>query len=81
MKTASDIKKRISECVTLFSFEYHGKSGNIDPYYLDGNKYEYLLFFDGNEKMVYDINTVMTEPFFDGKSLSEIVNEIEIDSF
>ncbi len=81
MKTASDIKKRISECATLLSFEYHGKSGNVDPYYLGEDKYEFLLYFDGDEKTVCDVNEVMSDPFFDGKSLNEITDEINVDSF
>jgi len=81
MKTSRDIKNRISECATLFSFEYHGKQGNVDPYYLGEDKYEFLLYFNGSEKMVYDVSEVMTDPFFDGKSLTEIADEIDIDSF
>ncbi len=81
MITANNIKNRISECATLFSFVYHGKQGNVDPYYLGENKYEFLLYFDGAEKTVYNVEAVMSEPFFDGKSLSEITDEIDIDSF
>lgn len=73
------IKNRLQECATLFEFDYHGKTGNIAPFCING-AYEYLLFFDGEEKMVYDIDDVMNTPFFDGKSLAEISDEIEIDS-
>lgn len=75
------IKNRLQECATLFEFDYHGKTGNIDPYYIKEGVCEYLLFFDGEETMIYNIDDVMNTPFFDGKSLAEISDEIEIDSW
>lgn len=69
---ADAIKNRIAEICTLFGFEYHGKDGNVDPY----SQTEFLLFFDGAEKTVHSIDEVMSTPFFDGKSLAEIADEI-----
>lgn len=78
-KMAQKIKDRIEACVTLFGFEYHGKDGNVDPYYVpEKNRQEYLLFFDGNEQTVYNIEDVMNTPFIAEKTLSEVANEIEI---
>lgn len=79
---ADKIRDRISECVTLFGFEFNGKEGNIDPCYNPNNKItEYLLYFDGNEKTVYNIEDVMNTPFIDGFSLNEIANKIIITDF
>jgi hypothetical protein len=76
---AEKIKNRIKECVTLFGFEYNGKEGNVDPYYIPTKKsYEFLLCFDGNEQTVYDIEAVMTTPFINGKTLNEVCNKIVI---
>ncbi len=76
---AKKIKKRIEACVTLFGFEYRGIDGNVDPYYVPEKKrQEYLLFFDGDEQTVYDIEDVMNTPFIAGKTLSEVADEIEI---
>lgn len=73
------IKKRIEQCVTLFEFEYKGKEGNIDPYYIpELKKTKYLLFFDGSETTVDTIDEVMTTPFIDGKNINEICNEIVV---
>jgi hypothetical protein len=36
------------------------------------------LYFDGNELTVHSIDEVMDTAFFDGKSLSEITNDIII---
>ena len=76
---AEQIKNRIDECATLFGFEYQGKEGNIDPYYIHEEKrYEYLLFFDGVEQTVHDIKSVMSTPFIMGNTLEEVAEEIEI---
>lgn len=77
--TADKIKGRISECATLFGFEYLGKDGNVDPYYIPENKtHEYLLYFDGEEQTVYNLEDVMNTPFIDGKALSEVAEKIII---
>ena len=80
--TASKIKDRISECITLFGFEFNGKEGNVDPYYNPKSKSsEYLLFFDGNEKTVYSIEDAMSKPFIDGHSLNDIADKIIVTEF
>lgn len=77
--TADKIKDRISEMCTLFGFEYNGKEGNVDPYYLpETQSNEFLLFFDGEEQTVYSIDEVMNTPFVDGKTLNEVADELEI---
>ncbi|MBQ6153442.1 MAG: hypothetical protein IJJ15_06830 [Ruminococcus sp.] len=76
---AQQIKNRIDECATLFGFEYQGKEGNVDPYYIHKEqRYEYLLFFDGAEQTVYDIESVMNTPFVMGHTLEEVAEKIEI---
>lgn len=79
---ATKIKDRISECVTLFGFEFNGKEGNVDPYYNPSSKSsEYLLYFDGSEKTVYNIDDVMNTPFIEGHSLNEIADKITVTDF
>lgn len=76
---ANKIKNRIEECVTLFGFEYKGKDGNVDPYYIpEKHRQEYLLFYDGKEQTVYDIEDVMNTPFIAGKTLADVSDEITI---
>lgn len=76
---AEDIKKKIAEIASLFGFEYNGKEGNVDPCYIaETNSYEFLLYYDGNEITVYDIDSVMKAPFIDGKSLNEVADSLII---
>lgn len=77
--TKSDLKKMIENAVDLFEFEYDGREGNIDPYYIPETKsMEYLLYFDGNEKIVKSIEEVMGTPFIDGKNLNDLAAFIEV---
>lgn len=76
--TADKVRDRIAECCTLFGFEFGGKAGNVDPYYAPNEGCSYLLFFDGQEQMVYTLDAVMQTPFVDGKSLAEIAEQITI---
>lgn len=69
-----DIKERIAECCTLFGFEYHGIQCDIDPF----NAELFELHCNGEQMTVHSIDEVMETPFFCGKSLSEIVDEIDI---
>ncbi|MEG0485164.1 MAG: hypothetical protein RR576_06930 [Oscillospiraceae bacterium] len=78
MNIFDTIKNTIVDNSTLFGFEYNGKFGNIDPCYKPNLGDTFLLFFDGREKTVCSFDEVMNEPFFSGKSLSEIANYITI---
>lgn len=55
--TADKIRNRIDEGVTLFGFEYNGKAGNVDPYYIPEKKrHEYLLFLTVMSKLYMILN-------------------------
>lgn len=76
--TAKRIADRIAEMITLFGFEYNGKDGNVDPYYMPSGGSSFLLFFDGDEQIVHNIDAVMSTPFIAGKSLNELYDQIKI---
>lgn len=74
MIQASKLKKRILEFTTLVGFDYMGKNGYVDPF----NSGDFDLFYDGDTIKVDSIEKVMTTPFFDGKCLNDICDEIII---
>lgn len=77
--TADNIRMRIKDCVTLFEFEYNGKRGGVDPYYLpETESYEYLLFYGDDDITVFSIDDVMNTPFIDGKSLWNLSDKLSI---
>lgn len=80
--TAETIKNRINEMCTLFGFEYNGKEGNVDPCHdFEKKQDNFLLFFNGEEQTVHDIDSVMNTPFIDGHSLNEVAGQLEITEF
>lgn len=74
---AIDIKNRICEIASHFTFTYNGKNCGVDPFSTD--KFE--MWCGENEQTVHNIDDVMDSKFFDGKSLNEIANEIIIVDF
>ena len=78
MITIDDIKNTIIKNVTLFGFLYKRKEGNVDPSYTPQEGDSYLLFYDGHEKIVHSLDEVMNTPFFDGKTLTEIADEVTV---
>lgn len=68
------IRDRISEIASHFTFQYKGKNAGIDPF----SKHSFDMWFGDNEKRANSIDEVMNDKFFDGKSLAEIADEIDI---
>lgn len=64
----------------MLVFQYHGKEGHVDPYGTQDGSFSYLLWYEGDEKLVHSMDEVMDTSIFDGHSLSEIASDIsEID--
>lgn len=74
-----EIRDLIAVGNTLIGFDYKGRECHIDPYYIPERKiYEYLLFFDGEEQVVNTLDEVMSIPFVDGRSLTEVAGELTL---
>lgn len=78
--TADSLQKELSKGWAMLVFQYHGKEGHVDPYGTQDGNFAYLLWYEGEEKLVHSMEEVMNTPIFDGHSLSEIAGDIsEID--
>lgn len=64
MTAMDDIKQAVIDNQTLCSFSFRGKEGNIDPGYVQGEPNSFLLWFDGNEKIVHGFDEVINTRFF-----------------
>lgn len=71
----NEIKDYISSLCSHLTFDFHGKSCGIDPISPD----HFDMWYGDNAITVTSIDDVMKQPFFDGKSLQDIVDEIEVD--
>ena len=68
----NDIKNSILESFSVFSFEYKGKIGGIDP--ISYSKF-IMWYGEDNDTIAKNIDEAVTIPFFDGKSLTDLVNQ------
>ena len=73
--TAQEIKNLILSLVQDVVFEYNGLSCCINPW----SDHKFEVGYGDEAKTYSDIDTLMNDRIFDGRSLSEISNEIEIE--
>lgn len=78
MNMLDEIRAALIDNATLFGFTYRGRPGNVDPCYTPETGNTFLLWFDGEEMTVGSIEEALHFPFFDGRSLVEIANEITV---
>lgn len=80
--TAEKIKKRISECISHFCFDYQNKACGVDPVYnsKDGQRFE-MWYGEDNIYTAHSVDEVMTVKMFGNKSLNEIAQHIDIVDF
>ncbi|MCI8992292.1 MAG: hypothetical protein HFG80_06130 [Eubacterium sp.] len=73
---ADELRDEISEQCNDVSFNYNGKSAGIFPKVHDSISI-YVVCFGDEEKEYSDIDEVMSDKFFDGKSLAEIAEIVQ----
>ncbi len=71
----NDLQDRIMSMTQDIEFVYNGKQGSVCPF----NEFDISVSFDGKEMDYTDINDVMQDPFWDGKSLNQIADELMFD--
>ncbi len=72
------MKKTVASLNGLIEFEYDGKYGNIESYYIPStHSSKYLLFYDNKEITLETAEQVLNTSFFNGKTLLDIAEKIE----
>lgn len=74
----AELKKIISSCMDEIYFSYNGKPAGACAEVTD-YKMTFTLWYGDDTKDFDDIDEVMTSAFFDGKSLSDLVDIVEIE--
>jgi len=73
----TDLIAEVKEGADLFEFEYNGRYGNLEHYYYPETKtYKWLLSFEDREQYFDTAEDLMNAPFFDGKSLLDVADDI-----
>lgn len=76
--TAKELKKIISSCMDEIYFSYNGKSAGACAE-VTSYKPTFTLWYGNDTKEFDNIDDVMSSRFFDGKSLNELANVVEIE--
>lgn len=72
---SKSLKELIESLIQDITFEYNGKYACINPW----NSKKFEVGFGEKIKTYNNIEDVMNDRFYDGKSLNEISNDIDID--
>jgi hypothetical protein len=72
--TAEKLKKWILEFISDIDFEYKGVHGVICPF----NEHSFCAGLDGVDKNYDNIDDLMNDKIYFGKSLNEIAGELDI---
>ena len=70
-----ELKDWIDSLTQDIDFEYLGISGSICPF----SHSDISLCYGGKEQSFPSVDAVMNEPFFEGKSLSQICEKMKFD--
>lgn len=73
LATAAYLRYRINSLIKHVLFDYKGIPCGVDPF----SHKEFDVWYGDKAETMTSIDDVMNKPFFDGKSLTEIVPEIE----
>lgn len=71
-----ELRYEIAGKIADVSFIYNGKASGIMPQF-DREPSTFFVWYGEKEKEYSDIDEVMSDKFFDGKSLSEIAEIVE----
>lgn len=74
--TALEIKQYIEQMISHITFTYNGKNCGVDPI-LYNKRYD--MWYGEDVFTAKSVDEVMNKPFFNGKSLSDIAEIIELD--
>ena len=71
--TAKDLRDRINSICTHVLFDYNGKECGVDPFSED----DFDMWCGDDYMKAHSIDEVMKTPFFSGKALEDIVDQLE----
>ncbi len=76
--TKQILKQIISDCCNDVVFSYYGKSAGITSRVNDFVP-TFQVWYGSETKEYKDIEKVMTDSFFQGKSLEELIDEVDFE--
>ena len=71
--TAIELRDRIKSLCTHVLFDYNGKECGVDPF----NAKHFDMWYGDTFMEAHSIDEVMKTPFFGGKALEDILDQLE----
>ncbi len=75
---AQELKKIISNCLDTVTFTYDNKSCGVDSTVSNATPTFEMWFGDSQIKYFSNVDDLMNDKFFNGKSLKEICQNVEV---
>ena len=75
--TLSKIKNALFDCGNTVSFEYNGEKSGISPNVTNGF-FTFDMWYGEQIKTYSDFEEMVNDHFFDEKSFSELLDEVDI---
>lgn len=72
MITAKAVQDRIAEICSAVTWVYNNKPCGVDPY----GSYKFVMWYGDVVEEFTTVEDVMNEPFFDGKTIEEIIPDM-----
>ncbi|RHK00729.1 hypothetical protein DW098_00620 [Ruminococcus sp. AM07-21] len=71
--TSKELRDRINSMCSHVLFDYHGKECGVDPF----NEKHFDMWCGKDYMEAHSIDEVMNSPFFEGKTLEDIIDQLE----
>ena len=81
MKSVEEIRNRLYEMCSHFTFEYNGINCGVDPLCNPDKNIKFDMWFGEEFYGAKTVDEVMSVPMFNGKCLNDIVTDIVIIDF
>jgi hypothetical protein len=75
--TADDFRKAVTWDANDIYFTYKGKNCGFESEF-DESFEKYLIWYGDKDKEYGNFEDALTDKFFDGKSIAEIINTVEV---
>ena len=72
-----DVKDRLGDLESHFLFTFQGQACGVDPI----SRNQYNMWYGSNHSTVFSVGEVFDARFWDGKTLGEIFDSIEINAY
>jgi len=75
--TIKELRQYVVDETNDFYFDYNGENCGVEQTVKDSYP-TYIMWYGDKDKEFHDFNTVVSDKFFDGKSIADLIDTLEI---